>query len=107
MHSSPLAAEFKLAKLDGSVIDQAHTDYHKFRKVWNGITDRHPAVVVRARNVGDVTKVVRIAAEKGALLAVRCGGHSLPGLSTCDAGIVLDLSPMNEIVVNPNTRTAE
>jgi FAD/FMN-containing dehydrogenase len=71
------------------------------------LADRRPAAIVRARNLDDVTRTIRIAVEQQALLAVRGGGHSLPGLSTCDDGIVLDLSPMNDVIVDAAARTAE
>jgi FAD/FMN-containing dehydrogenase len=71
------------------------------------MVDRHPAAIVRATNAQDVAKVVQIAAERQVVLAVRGGGHSLPGLSTCNQGIVLDLSLMKEIVVDPVSRTAK
>jgi len=64
------------------------------------MADRRPAVIVRARSVADVEKVIAVAAKHGALLAVRGGGHSIPGLSTCDDGIVLDLSLMNTVTVD-------
>ncbi len=107
MNAAFLACELQKAKLDGAVIDRSHIEYDKFRRIWNGVADRQPAAIVRARGVSDVTKVVRVAAGQGALLAVRCGGHSLPGLSTCDNGIVLDVSPMSEITVDSSAHTAE
>ena len=87
-------------QLAGEFIDPSHDGYAVARRVWNAMADRRPAVIVRARGVSDVEKVVSIAAEHGALLAVRGGGHSLPGLSTCDGGILLDLSQMNAIEVD-------
>lgn len=85
---------------DGPVIGHDHDGYDRYRRIWNGIADRRPAAIVRARGVEDVRKAVGLAADLGALLAVRCGGHSLPGLSTCDDGIVLDLSLINDVVVD-------
>jgi FAD/FMN-containing dehydrogenase len=102
---SLLAQDFERARL--SVIDHNHGDYDKLRRVWNSMVDRHPAVIVRATNAQDVAKIVKIAAERQAVLAVRGGGHSLPGLSTCNQGIVLDLSLMKEIVVDPVSCTAK
>ncbi len=93
--------------LDGAIIDPEHADYPAARRVWNGMADRLPAAIVRAETIADVQKVVVKAAERGVLLAVRGGGHSLPGFSTCDDGIVLDLSRMNAIAVDPAARTAE
>jgi FAD/FMN-containing dehydrogenase len=84
--------DLERARLSGSVIDRGHADYGRLRRVWNGMVDRSPAAIVRATSANDVAKVVQIAAERDMLLAVRCGGHSFPGLSTCDGGIVLDLS---------------
>lgn len=93
--------------LDGVIVDRDHVDYDKYRRIWNGLADRRPMAIVRARTVDDIKKTVLVAAEQGALLAVRCGGHSLPGLSTCDDGIVLDLSLMNEVTVDATARVAE
>jgi FAD/FMN-containing dehydrogenase len=95
------------AQLDGVLIDSSHVDYDMLRRVNNGLIDRRPAAVVRALTLSDVQKVVRIAAERGAPLAVRCGGHSFPGHSTCDHGIVLDLSLMNAVTVDPHAQTAD
>jgi FAD/FMN-containing dehydrogenase len=94
------------AQLDGALVDSSHAQYDRLRRVNNALVDRHPVAVVRAMSVRDVQKVVRIAARHTVLLAVRCGGHSFPGLSTCD-GIVLDLSLMKGVTVDPQARTAD
>jgi FAD/FMN-containing dehydrogenase len=93
--------------MDGDVIDRDHAEYDKLRRVWNAMADRHPALIVRARSAADVEKVVAIAAEHKALLAIRGGGHSIPGLSTCDDGIMLDLSLMNAVNVDRPASRAE
>jgi FAD/FMN-containing dehydrogenase len=74
-------------RIEGEIIDPRHDHYDHARRVWNGMADRRPAVIVQALSVADVEKVVATAAEHGSLLAVRGGGHSLPGLSTCDTGV--------------------
>src|SRR5262245_60260608 len=102
MDTGILARDLVCARMDGDVIDRNHADYDKLRRVWNGIADRRPAVIARAHNAADVEKVVAVAAEHRALLAIRGGGHSIPGLSTCNDGIMLDLSLMN--AVNVDTR---
>jgi FAD/FMN-containing dehydrogenase len=107
MDSISMLGDLERAQLDGVLIDSKHVDYDRLRRVNNGLIDRWPAAVVRALTVSDVQKVIRIAAEHGALLAVRCGGHSFPGLSTCDHGIVLDLSLMNTVTVDPQAQTAD
>jgi FAD/FMN-containing dehydrogenase len=107
MDATLLIRDLDRSRLDGSVIDRNHSEFHGLRRVWNGIFDRSPAAIVRATSVEDVVKVVQIAAEREKLLAIRSGGHSYPGLSTCDNGILLDLSLMNDIVVDPISRTAE
>jgi FAD/FMN-containing dehydrogenase len=91
-----------LARLpDGlDVVGRDHPDFDTARRVWNGLFDKRPAAVVRSRTTADVQATVRFAREHEVLLAVRGGGHSLPGLSTCDDGIVLDLSPMRAVVVD-------
>lgn len=100
MDTSILTRELGRAKLKGDVIDRDHQDFNRFRRVWNAMADRRPAVIVRPRTAADVEKTVAVAAEHRTLLAVRGGGHSLPGLSTCDDGIMLDMSLMNTVVVD-------
>src|SRR5262245_49045483 len=95
------------AQLDGALIDTSHAQYDRLRRVNNALVDRQPTAIVRGVSASDVQKVVRIAAEHGVLLAVRCGGLSFPGLSTCDHGIVLDLSLMNGVTIDPDARTAD
>ena len=107
MDSVTLARDLANANLDGALVDRDHVQYDRLRRVNNGLIDRRPAAIVRAASKRDVQTVVRIAAERDALLAVRCGGHSFPGLSTCEGGIVLDLSLMKEVIVDPEARTAE
>ncbi|MDW4550443.1 FAD-binding oxidoreductase [Defluviimonas sp. D31] len=88
------------------VIDPGAPSYESLRRVWNDMIDRRPAAIIRPGDVVQVSEAVRLAAATGLPLAVRCGGHSFPGFSTCDGGIVLDLSRMNTVSVDPNSRLA-
>jgi FAD binding domain len=90
----------------GEVIVPGDPSYDEARRIWNGRIDRHPAAVVRCTSTADVSASVSFAAQHGLSLAVRCGGHSTPGYSTCDGGIVVDLRPMNTVEVNAAARTA-
>ncbi len=90
----------------GDVIVPADAGYDAARRVWNGMIDRSPAIVVRPRTADDVAAAISLARDAELLIAVRGGGHSLPGLSTCDGGMVIDLSLMRETTVNPKSRTA-
>jgi FAD/FMN-containing dehydrogenase len=90
----------------GRVILPSDRDYDAARVVWNGMIDRHPAIIVRPTGVADVRSAVRFARQHDLLVAVRSGGHSIPGLSTCDGGIVIDLSQMRGVRVDPERRTA-
>ena len=107
MNAPTLLHQLARAHLDGVIVDPRHPDYDRCRKVWNATADCLPAAIVRAKSASDVEKTVTVAAENGALLAVRGGGHSLPGLSTCDDGIVLDLSLMNNIEIDESTQQAD
>jgi FAD/FMN-containing dehydrogenase len=90
----------------GTVIASDDEGYDVARAVYNAMIDRKPAVVVRASNAGDVMAAVNFARENGVDLAVRGGGHSVPGFGTCDGGVVIDLSGMRGVRVDPANNTA-
>ncbi len=92
--------------LRGSVHRPGDPDYDEARTVWNAAHDRRPALVVRCAGVADVIRTVQLARTEGVPLAVRGGGHSVAGFSTCDDGIVLDLSSMRGIRVDASRRRA-
>jgi FAD/FMN-containing dehydrogenase len=85
----------------GGVVTPADPDYERARAVWNGMIDRRPAVIVRCSGVADVVAAVEFGRSQGLEVAVRGGGHGLPGFGTCDEGLVIDLSPMKGIRVDP------
>jgi FAD/FMN-containing dehydrogenase len=90
----------------GDVIDPADPRYEEARHVYNAMFDKRPAFVVRCVDVADVIAVVNFARETGLPLAVRGGAHSAPGFGTVDEGIVLDLSGMKGVRVDPSAQTA-
>ncbi|GAA0509565.1 oxidoreductase [Saccharopolyspora subtropica] len=90
----------------GDVISAHDERYDEVRRVHNAMIDRHPRAVVRCVNAGDVMAGVDYARENGLDLAMRGGGHSVPGFGTCDDGVVVDLSPMRGVRVDPAARTA-
>jgi FAD/FMN-containing dehydrogenase len=82
---------------EGELVSPGHPDYERRRRIWNGDIDRRPAVIAMCRSVGDVALAVRHAREAGLVIAVRSGGHSYPGHSVCEGGLVVDLSNMNQV----------
>ncbi|MET0526464.1 MAG: FAD-binding oxidoreductase [Nocardioides sp.] len=90
----------------GVVTTAADDGYDEARRVRNGMTDKRPAVIVQPVNAGDVMTAVRYAADHDLTVAVRGGGHSVPGFGTCDDGVVVDLSAMRDVRVDPMTQTA-
>jgi FAD/FMN-containing dehydrogenase len=93
-------------RLEGRLIRPNDADYDAARKVWNGMIDRYPALIIQAKNSADVTAGVNFARNNNLILAVRGGGHNVAGHGTCDGGLVIDLSPMNHVEVNTVTRIA-
>src|ERR687887_1665647 len=89
----------------GELIDRDHPDYDEARRIWNGSFDKRPALIARCTGVADVIAVLEYARANELPIAVRGGGHSIPGHSTCDDGIVIDLSGMKGVRVDPAART--
>lgn len=92
--------------LRGDVVTPNDSGYEAARRVWNGHIDRRPGVIVRCRGDVDVRRAVTFAAEHQLLVSVRGGGHSAPGYGTNDGGLVIDLSPLKGIRVDPAAGTA-
>jgi FAD/FMN-containing dehydrogenase len=92
-------------KIRGSLITPASSEYEGARKVYNEMIDRRPAVIVRCADVADVRAAVNFARQDGLTVAIRGGGHSAAGLGVCEGGLVIDLSPMKGIRVDPVNRT--
>lgn len=90
----------------GELLRPEDSAYGEARVIWNGMVARSPGLIARCADVSDVRTAVRTASSNGILTAVRCGGHSLAGFSTCDGGLVIDLSRMREVVVDPDRRRA-
>ncbi len=101
----PQAIDGLQARVGNQLIVQGDPAYDAARRVWNGMIDRHPALIVRCRGNADVIASVGFAREHGLLLAVRGGGHNVAGFGTCDDGMVIDLSPMREVRLAPNEET--
>jgi FAD/FMN-containing dehydrogenase len=104
--SSPALLAALRARLHCDVIDRLHPTYDEARRVWNGMIDRHPAVIVRCETAADVAETVRIAAEHRPLVSIRGGGHQVAGSAVCDQGLVIDLSAMKGVEVDPARRVA-
>jgi len=94
------------SRVSGGVIAAGDEGYDEARKVLNGMIDRRPRVIVQAAGIDEVVAAVDVARESGLELAVRGGAHSVPGFGTNDDGIVIDLSPMSTVTVDPERRTA-
>ena len=85
----------------GELIQPADAGYESARKVYNGMIDKRPCLIARCVDVADVIAAVNFGGENGLLTAIRGGGHNGAGLGTCDGGLVIDLSRMKGIRVNP------
>ena len=96
-----LAPDFR-----GELLRPGDGGYETARRVWNGMIDRRPTLIARCTGVGDVQAAIRVAREQRLLVAVRGGGHNVAGNAVCDDGLVIDLSPLKGIFVDPASQTA-
>jgi hypothetical protein len=103
--TSRLAADLR-AHFRGALLEPGEEGYDEARRVWNGAIDRRPALIARCAGSDDVAAAVRFARERRLPLSVRGGGHSVAGHGVCDGGLMIDLSLMKAIRVDPATRTA-
>jgi FAD/FMN-containing dehydrogenase len=108
------AAEIALARnttddlkthLQGELLLPGDAGYDESRSVWNGMIDHRPAAIVRANGVPDVVAAVRFAREHDLPLSIKGGGHHVAGLAVADGGLMLDMSPMRDVSVDPDRRT--
>jgi hypothetical protein len=97
--------DFK-AGLRGQLIQPGDDGYDEARGIWNGMIDKRPALIARCAGVSDVIASVNFARSNGMQISIRGGGHNIAGNSLCDGGLVIDLSQMKSIRVDPRTRTA-
>jgi FAD/FMN-containing dehydrogenase len=100
------SSEALRAQLAGSVLLPSDAAYEAARQVHNGLIDRRPAMVVRCHGTADVQAAVRFGRERSLELAVRGGGHNVAGNAVCDGGLMIDLSAMRGVHVDPRTRRA-
>jgi FAD/FMN-containing dehydrogenase len=94
------------ADLRGEVLLPSDTGYEQSRKIWNGMIDKRPAMIVRCLGTSDVMKAVRFARDQRLTVSVRGGGHNVAGNAVCDNGLMIDLSGMKSVRVDPARRTA-
>lgn len=105
-HALPVEAlETFKASLRGELLQPNDEGYEAARKIYNGMIDKHPALIVRCADEADVIAAVNFARENNLLVAIRSGGHNVAGLSSCDDGMVIDLSPLRYTRVDPATAT--
>src|SRR5262245_33089571 len=93
------------ATLRGRLVTPGDSDYDAVRALYNGMIDKRPRLIARCVDVADVITAVNFARNEGVLLAIRGGGHNGPGLGSCDGGLLIDLSMMKSVRVDPATKT--
>ena len=94
------------SSLRGSVLHPDNNGYEDARRIWNGMIDKKPALIARCQGTADVISAVNFARDNHLLFSVRGGGHNVAGGAICDGGMVIDLSKMRSVWVDPGQRTA-
>ncbi len=101
-----IAGDELRTRFRGALLRPGEEGYDEARCVWNGAIDRHPALIARCAGADDVAEAVRFARERDLLISVKGGGHAVAGHAVCDGGLMIDLSLMKAVRVDPNARTA-
>lgn len=118
MHEQKSASNLKVAlddaaieglqgRFQGEIIRQSDSGYDAARSIWNAMIDKYPALIARCTSSDDVNEAVNFARETGMLLSVRGSGHNVAGSAVCDGGLMIDLSLMKDIQVDPDRSTAK
>ncbi len=109
MITTPMISDQQIEKfasqLQGKLIQPGNAEYDQARQIWNGMIDKYPALIAQCINKEDVMTAVSFAVTHNLPLSVRGGGHNVAGHATNDGGLVIDLSPMNQVIVDPEART--
>jgi FAD/FMN-containing dehydrogenase len=92
--------------MDGDLLTPDHPDYDEERALWNGMVDRHPALIARCRSAGDVARALGLAGDHGLVVSIRGGGHNIAGNAVCEGGLMISLAHMRGVEVDPEARTA-
>lgn len=103
---SKAAVQSLSSGIQGDLLQPGSGDYETARHVWNGMIDRHPALIARCAGAADVARCIEFGREHGLALAVRGGGHNIAGSALCDDGLVMDLSGMREVDIDADRRRA-
>src|ERR1700686_3271115 len=101
------AVEGLTVAVKGRGVERGASGYDEARAPYNAMIEKHPAAIVYCVDEADVAAAIAFARERGLRLAVRCGGHNGAGLASVDDGLVIDLSSMNEITVDPGARRGQ
>jgi FAD/FMN-containing dehydrogenase len=94
------------SRFDGQILTPATRGYDSARSVWNGMIDHHPKLIFQCASASDLVTAVRTARERGLEIGVRCGGHNIAGLAVPHGGLMIDLTPLSRVTVDPVTRRA-
>jgi FAD/FMN-containing dehydrogenase len=100
-----LAAELR-PQFSGAILVDGDTEYDQARKIWNGMIDRKPLIIARCTSTNDIQQAVKLAAKHGLLVSVKAGGHNVSGSAVCEGGIMIDVSQMKKVTVDPAEKTA-
>src|SRR3990170_3861976 len=98
---SPAVVDGLRARFRGALLRPGEEGYDEARRIWNGAIDRRPALIARCAGADDVAEAVRFARERELLVSVRGGGHAVAGHAVCDDGLMIDLSLMKAVRVDP------